>query len=98
MITESDVRAICLSFPDVVEKVSWRQPTWFARTLFARMFDDETLSIKSEVSRGLIAERSDTFLVHPYGRAEDDKVLVALDRIDLEELRELLAESYRLAC
>lgn len=95
--TESDVRTLCLAFPDVIEKVSWQRPAWFARTMFARMYDDDTLSIKSTESRALIGSQPDTFLLHPYRRGEDDKVLAVLSRIDRAELEELLAESYRLA-
>ncbi|MBG6226102.1 hypothetical protein IWX63_002688 [Arthrobacter sp. CAN_A2] len=96
-LIESDVRALCLAFHDVVEKVSWRRPAWFARTMFARMYDEGTLSIRSAESRALIGSQPDTFLVHPYGRGDHDKVLVVLSRIDRDELEELLTESYRLA-
>jgi len=83
VLGESDIRELCLAFADAVETISWQRPTWFARTLLARMYDDRTLSIKSTEAQALIASHPDTFLMHPYGRGQHDKVL--------------LTESYRLA-
>lgn len=96
-LSKSDVRALCLGFPDLVEKIRWRQPAWFARTMFARMYDEDTLSVKSEESLALIHAQAEPSLVDPYGRGDESTVLVLLGRIDRAELEELLIEPYRLA-
>ena len=47
MPTEDDVRRICLSLPGVVERESWSQPAWFARTLMARIWGPGALTVKT---------------------------------------------------
>ena len=53
MTTENDVRGICLALPGVTERLSWGRPTWFARSLMARMWDDDVLTVKTSEREAL---------------------------------------------
>jgi hypothetical protein len=95
--TEDDVRRLCRSMPGVGERLSWGQPAWFARTLMARMWQDGVLTLKTEEREALAATDPDTYFWTPHHERSPNLVLVRLDRIDHQELQELLQESYRLA-
>ena len=47
MASEADVRRLCLALPGVTERVSWNQPAWFARTLMARIWEPDVLTVKT---------------------------------------------------
>ncbi|MCC9203441.1 MmcQ/YjbR family DNA-binding protein [Arthrobacter sp. zg-Y769] len=97
MVTVDDVRSICLSLPGVTERLSWKQPAWFARTLMARMWDEDTLTVKTTEREALAALQPDLFYWTPH---HDRSPLLLLARMELlppDELTELLQESYRLA-
>jgi len=95
--TEADVRTGCLALPGVTERLSWGQPAWFARTMLARMWDDEVLTVKTDEREALAGTRPDTYFWTPHHDRSPKLVLVRLGRVDVGELGELLAESYRLA-
>lgn len=97
MATEEDVRRICLDRPGVVERLSWGQPAWFARTLMARMWEDGVLTVKTEERDVLAGAEPDTYFWTPHHERSPILVLVRLRRLPVDELRELLEESYRLA-
>ncbi len=97
MATEADVRRICSSLPGVTERPSWNRPAWFARTLLARMWDDDVLTVKTEERDALAGSDPDTFFWTPHHERSPRLVLVRLERISDEELVELLEESHRLA-
>lgn len=94
--SEDDVRRICLALPDVTERQSWGRPAWFARTLVARMWDDDVVTVKTEEREALTASDPEVFFWTPHHDRSPSLVLVRLDRVDLEELEELLTESHRL--
>lgn len=96
MLTEEDVRRACLALPGVSERPSWGQPAWFARTLMARIWEDGVLTVKTEEREALAAEDPQTYFWTPHHDRSPQLVLVRLDRIDADELAELLAESHRL--
>ena len=96
MASEDDVRRICLALPDVTERQSWGRPAWFARTLVARMWDDDVVTVKTEEREALTASDPEVFFWTPHHDRSPSLVLVRLDRVDLEELEELLTESHRL--
>jgi hypothetical protein len=98
VVTEDDVRRLCLSMPEVTERVSWGQPAWFARTLMARMWEDGILTVKSAERDVLAGSDPDTYFWTPHHDRSPGLVLVRIANIDLDELDELLNESYRLAC
>ena len=95
MATEDDVRRTCLAFDGVTERLSWGQPAWFARTLMARMWDDGVLTVKSTERDVLAGADPETFFWTPHHERSPDLVLVRLDRVTRDELRELLEEEAR---
>lgn len=97
MPTEDDVRRLCLSLPAVTERLSWGRPAWFARTLMARIWDDGVLTVKTDEREALAGTHPDIFFWTPHHDRSPNLVLVRLERVDEEELVELLQESHRLA-
>lgn len=96
-MTEEDVRRACLAMPDVMERKSWGRPAWFARRIFARLWEDGVLTVKTEEREALAAEDPSTYFWSPHHERSPQLVLVRLDRIGEPELAELLGESYRIA-
>ncbi|MCO1340252.1 hypothetical protein BJH93_15380 [Kocuria polaris] len=97
MVTEQDVRTICLSFPGVTERSSWGQPAWFATSMMARMWEDGVLTVKTTEREALAGTAPDIFFWTPHHERSPQLVLVRLERIGAQELREMLDESYRIA-
>jgi hypothetical protein len=97
MVTQEDVRRICLALPGVTELPSWNQPSWFARTLMARIWEDGVLTVKTVEREALAGTDPATYFWTPHHERSPQLVLVRLDRIDVQELAELLEESYLLA-
>jgi hypothetical protein len=97
MATEEDVRRMCLALPGVTERPSWNQPAWFARTLMARIWEDGVLTVKTGEREALAGTDPGAYFWTPHHERSPQLVLVRLDRIGLEELAELLDESYRIA-
>ena len=97
MATEEDVRRICLALPGVTERASWGQPAWFARTLMARIWEPGVVTVKTEEREALAGTDPQTYFWTPHHDRSPQLVLVRLDRIDTNELSELIEESYRLA-
>ena len=97
MITEDDVRRICLSMPGVTERLSWGQPTWFAHTMMARMWDDGILTVKSDEREALAGTFPDIYFWTPHHERSPRLVLVRMAGVEHDELAELLEESYRIA-
>ena len=100
MATEADVRRIALSLPETIEK------PWYGTPGF-RVKDKGFLRIRSEAEGGLVAFVADagekeallaadpaTFFTTPHydGHAI---VLVHLDAIDVDELREVIVDAWR---
>lgn len=97
MASEEDVRRICQALPGVTERPSWNQPAWFARTLMARLWEDGVLTVKTLEREALAGTDPETYFWTPHHERSPQLVLVRLDRIDVEELAELLEESYLIA-
>jgi hypothetical protein len=95
--TEDDVRRLCLAMPGVSERLSWQQPAWFARTLMARIWAPSVLTVKTTERDAMHGTEPDTFFWTPHHERSPQLVLVRLERIDADELTELLDESYLLA-
>jgi hypothetical protein len=95
--SEDDVRRICLALPGVTERSSWNQPAWFARTLMARVWEDGVLTVKTREREALAGTDPETYFWTPHHERSPRLVLVRLDRIDVQELAELLEESYLVA-
>ncbi len=97
MVTEMDVRRICLALPGVAERPSWNRPAWFARTLMARIWEDGVLTVKTGEREALAGTDPHTFFWTPHHERSPQLVLVRLGRVDVKELGELLEESYLIA-
>jgi hypothetical protein len=97
MATEADIRRMCLALPGVTERASWGQPAWFAKTLMARIWEPGVLTVKTDEREALAGTDPDTFFWTPHHERSPQLVLVRLDRVGIDELGELLQESYRLA-
>lgn len=97
MATEEDVRRICLEMPGVSERLSWGQPAWFAKTLMARIWEDGVVTVKTDEREALAAMEPDTYFWTPHHDQSPKLLLVRLEGIDVDELDELLQESYRIA-
>jgi hypothetical protein len=95
--TEDDVRTIALELPGVTERLSWGRPAWFTRTLMARMWDDDVLTVKTRERDVLAAAEPETYYWTSHHDRSPLLVLVRLDRIDGVELEELLRDSHRIA-
>lgn len=97
MVAEEEVRRACLSMPGVVERLSWGQPAWFARTQFARIWSEDVLTVKTHERESMAAHDPQTFFWTPHHERSNLLVLVRMERITPTELDELLADSYRIA-
>lgn len=97
MVTEDDVRRICLSLPGVVERRSWDQPAWFAKTLMARVWEPGVLTVKSREREALAATEPQVYFWTPHHDRSPQLVLVRLPGLGVEELSELLEDSFLLA-
>jgi hypothetical protein len=101
MATEDDVRRIALSLPETTEK------PWFNTPGF-RVKDRGFLRIRSEAEGGLVVFVADLGEKEGLLAADPDKffttphydgypaVLVNLPAVDVDELRELITDSWRL--
>lgn len=100
MATEDDVRRIALSLPETVEK------PWFGTTGY-KVKDRGFLRIRSEAEGGLVVYVADLGERKPFSRRSRSSfsplrittataVLVDLAAIDVDELREMITESWRL--
>ncbi len=97
MVTEADVRRSALALHGVTERLSWGQPAWFAKTLLARIWEPGVLTVKTEEREALAGTEPDIFYWTPHHERSTQLVLVRLEQIDAKLLKELLADSYRLA-
>ena len=62
----------------------------------ARIWEDGVLTVKTEEREALAGTSPDTYFWTPHHDRSPKLVLVRLERIDVDELRELLQESCRL--
>jgi hypothetical protein len=63
----------------------------------ARIWGEDVLTVKTDEREALAGTEPETFFWTPHHERSPQLVLVRLDRIGVDELGELLAESYRLA-
>ncbi len=101
MQDSEDVRRICLSFPDTVEKIAWSMPTFrVAGKMFATLPEEETSMAvrcpKTERDELVLAEPEKFWIAdHEAGFAWVRVRLAALE--DADELNDILADSWRQA-
>jgi hypothetical protein len=99
MVTEEDVRAIALSLPGTTEEQWYQTPGYkVAGKGFLRLRTEAEGGLVVFVSdmgekQALLASDSDAFFTTPHYDGSPI-VLVNLDKIDHEELRELITDSW----
>ena len=98
MTSEADVRRICLSLPEAIEKPYAGLPGFRVKNkLFARIREkpDALVVWRPDISEkeALIASEPEKFFQIPHYEGHP-AVLVHLEAIDVEELEELLIESW----
>jgi hypothetical protein len=100
MVTEEDIRRVALSLPGSVEKPYNHLPSFRVRgTLFLRIHElPDAFFVRcadlEERDELLEAEPGAFFITPHYGSYP--AVLVRLNRIDLDEMTELVTEAWRL--
>ncbi|MGB3829211.1 MAG: MmcQ/YjbR family DNA-binding protein [Ornithinimicrobium sp.] len=100
MVTEDDVRHAALSLPGAYEKVSYGgSPSWRTKPrMFAWMLDEEDALVvwveSGEEKEALLASDPDTFFTTNHYEGHP-VVLVRMAAIDVDELVELIGESWR---
>ncbi len=101
MVTEQDVRRIALSLPGAYEQESYGgRPSWRTKPrMFTWIRDDpEALVVwvdSLDDKEALIASDPARFFTTSHYNGHP-VVLVALDAIDVDEIRELIVDSWRL--
>ena len=97
------LRALCLALPEVTEKVSHGEPTWFVRKVFVTYADrhhDDRLGFWCAAPPGaqeeLAAEAPTRFFRPPYvGGRGWVGVYLDVDDVDWNEIAEIVADAYR---
>jgi hypothetical protein len=97
------LRALCLALPEVTEKVSHGEPTWFVRKVFVtyaeRHHDDRVgfwCAAPPGAQEALVAARPDRFFVPPYvGGRGWLGVRLDVDDVDWDEISEIVSDAYR---
>jgi hypothetical protein len=100
MASEDDVRRICLSLPETTERPYERLPGFRVKNkLYARIRENPyaLVVMRSGVSEkeALIASDPEKFFQTPHYEGHP-AVLVRLEALDVDELEELLTESWAL--
>lgn len=96
------LRALCLSLPEVVEKVSHGEPTWFVRKTFVMYADhhhDDRLAFWCAAPPGaqeaLVAAEPDRCFRPPYvGGRGWLGVWLDHDDLDWEQIAEIVTDAY----
>jgi hypothetical protein len=100
VVTENDVRRICLELPEAIEKPYGGLPGFRVKgKLFARIREkpDALVVMRPDIleKEALIASEPDKFFQTPHYEGHQ-AVLVRLEAIEADELEELLTESWAL--
>ncbi len=94
-----DFRELALSLPEATEKEAWGHPTFRVRNKMfaAAATDGSTATVKSTLDeqRALTQMDPDTFSVPAYV-GKHGWIGIQLDRVDPDELRELVTEAWRM--
>jgi hypothetical protein len=100
MATLDDVRRLALSLPETSERPCYGTPGFYVRKhLFARIrSDDETVVVKVDIGERelLMGAEPDVFFITDHYR-EYGYVLVRVDAIGEDELREVLTDAWLIA-
>jgi hypothetical protein len=95
----ADLRKLALALPEAEERETWSRPTFRVRNkMFTTMASDESTAwVKAvpEEQRACVGSDPETFFVPPYV-GKHGWIGIFLDRVDPEELEELVTEAWRL--
>ena len=97
------LRALCTALPEVTEKTSHGEPTWFVRKVFvmyAHHHHDAVLAFWCAAPPGtqeaLVGERPDRFFRPPYvGHRGWLGVRLDVPGLDWDEIAEIVTDAYR---
>ena len=97
------LRALCLALPEVTEKVSHGEPTWFVRRSFVMYADhhhDDRLAFWCAAPPGvqeeMVAAAPERFFRPPYvGGRGWLGVYLDVEGVDWEEIGEIVTDAYR---
>jgi hypothetical protein len=97
------LRALCTALPEVTEKISHGEPTWFVRRVFASYADhhhDDRVGFWCAAPPGaqeaLVGARPDRFFRPPYvGGRGWLGVRLDGDDVDWDEIAEIVVDAYR---
>ena len=97
------LRALCLALPEVTEKVSHGEPTWFVRKTFVMYADrhhDDRIAFwcaaPAGVQEELVAAAPTRFFRPPYvGGRGWLGVYLDVDDVDWDEIGEIVLDAYR---
>ena len=100
MVTADDVRAVGLALPRAYERqVRGRWKLRVGQIVFAAFSKDETdlgFGFPKAERDGLIASDPDTFFLPPTSDLRYQWVCAHLDRLDAQEMRELVTDAWRM--
>lgn len=98
-MAHADLRKLALALPDAEEIETWGHPTFRVRNkMFAGMAaDGSTCSLKAspEEQRACVGSDPDTFFVPKYV-GKHGWIGINLDRVEADELEELVTEAWRM--
>lgn len=99
MVTEEDVRRVALALPATTEKPSYGTPGFRVKDrLFARIRDEGDLLViwvaDLEEKEAMLAAEPATFTTTPHYDGHP-MVLVRMGAVEVDELRELLTDAWR---
>jgi hypothetical protein len=98
-VTGAEARRLALAFPETEERETWGHPTFRVRDkMFMTMDTDGTsVTVKAtlEAQAALVGSEPETFSVPAYV-GQHGWVGVRLDRVDPEEMAELIDEAWRM--
>lgn len=97
------LRELCLALPEVTEKISHGEPTWFVRKVFVMYADrhhDDVLAFWCAAAPGvqeaMIAERPERFFRPAYvGHRGWLGVRLDVPDVDWDEIAEIVTDAYR---
>ena len=100
MVTLADVRRVALSLPETIEKTSYGTPGFRVKdTLFARVREEGDVLVvwcwDDDEKAALIESEPDKFFTLPHYDGHPT-VLVRFEAIDVDELTDVLTESWRI--
>jgi hypothetical protein len=97
-VSGDDARRLALGFPEAEERETWGHPTFRVRDKMFMAMDSDgtsvTVKASKEAQAALVGSEPETFSVPAYV-GQHGWVGVRLDRVDPEEMAELIDEAWR---